>query len=162
VIRKLRQSYKIDVTHQAGIGKACPVQSEYNNESANAFGVSKVVEFIENIPNEFANADIVICRSGALTVAEVAATGSCAIFVPLPIAVDDHQTYNAKSLSEHGAAVLIQQTNLDSDLYLQLNQFLSQSEKITEMASKAKALCIQDATLKVSAAIVQEGLRITL
>jgi UDP-N-acetylglucosamine--N-acetylmuramyl-(pentapeptide) pyrophosphoryl-undecaprenol N-acetylglucosamine transferase len=162
VIRKLRQCYKIDVTHQAGMGKAGPVQSEYNNESANASSVTNVVEFIENIPNEFANADIVICRSGALTVAEVAATGSCAIFVPLPIAVDDHQTYNAKSLSEHDAAVIIQQTSLDNDLYLQLNQFLSQPEKITEMASKAKALCIQDATLKVSDAIVQEGLRIPL
>ncbi|MFT5277174.1 MAG: UDP-N-acetylglucosamine--N-acetylmuramyl-(pentapeptide) pyrophosphoryl-undecaprenol N-acetylglucosamine transferase [Glaciecola sp.] len=160
VIHKLRQSYSIDVVHQAGKGKAQPVLSAYNIEKlAMPSFKTSVVEFIDDIPNEFANADIVICRAGALTVAEVAATQSCAIFVPLPIAVDDHQTYNARSLSDNDAALLIQQDCLDSNLYLQLTQLLSQPEKITEMARKARTLSIQDATLKVSSVIMQEGLR---
>jgi UDP-N-acetylglucosamine--N-acetylmuramyl-(pentapeptide) pyrophosphoryl-undecaprenol N-acetylglucosamine transferase len=121
-----------------------------------------VLEFIDDIPAEFAKADIVICRAGALTVAEVAATESCAIFVPLPIAVDDHQTYNARSLSDQHAAILIQQDKLTENLYSQLDNLLSNPEKIIEMGRKARSLCIQDATLKVTSAIVQEGMRDTL
>lgn len=158
VIHKLRQNFAIDVLHQAGKGKAEPVLKAYTSQStALPNANTRVLEFIDDMPSEFANADIVICRAGALTVAEVAAAQSCAIFVPLPIAVDDHQTYNAKSLSDNNAAVLIQQTNLEPELYQQLKTLLSQPKKITEMASKAKALCVQDATKKVSAVIVQEA-----
>jgi UDP-N-acetylglucosamine--N-acetylmuramyl-(pentapeptide) pyrophosphoryl-undecaprenol N-acetylglucosamine transferase len=166
VINQLRQKYKISVVHQAGKGKAEPVETHYlamaNERGVDSKNSNTVIEFIDDIPHEFANADIVICRAGALTVAEVAATESCAIFVPLPIAVDDHQTYNARSLSDNNAALLIQQDKLAENLYSQLDNLLSNPEKITEMGRKARALCIQDATLKVTSAIVQEGLRETL
>ena len=138
------------------VGKAEPVKMQYTQQN------DKVIEFIDDIPAEFAKADIVICRAGALTVAEVAATESCAIFVPLPIAVDDHQTYNARSLSDNDAAIIIQQDKLAEDLYSHLDALLSNPHKIKETGRKAKALCIQNATLKVASAIVQEGLRDTL
>jgi UDP-N-acetylglucosamine--N-acetylmuramyl-(pentapeptide) pyrophosphoryl-undecaprenol N-acetylglucosamine transferase len=156
VVKQLRQKYAISVVHQAGKGKAEPVKSQYTQLD------DSVIEFIDDIPAEFAKADIVICRAGALTVAEVAATESCAIFVPLPIAVDDHQTYNARSLSDNDAAILIQQDKLAQNLYSQLDALLSNPQKIKEMGRKARALCIQDATLKVASAIVQEGLKDTL
>lgn len=156
VVKQLRQKYTISVVHQAGKGKAEPVKAQYTQPE------DKVIEFIDDIPAEFAKADIVICRAGALTVAEVAATESCAIFVPLPIAVDDHQTYNARSLSDNDAAILIQQDKLAENLYSQLDALLSNPQKIKEMGRKARALCIQDATLKVASAIVQEGLKDTL
>jgi UDP-N-acetylglucosamine--N-acetylmuramyl-(pentapeptide) pyrophosphoryl-undecaprenol N-acetylglucosamine transferase len=180
VINQLRKKYVISVVHQAGRGKAQPVQLQYAQmnhklqESKLVEGseaeqkISRplaaqsdntVLEFIDDIPAQFAQADIVICRAGALTVAEVAATESCAIFVPLPIAVDDHQTYNAKALSDSDAAILIGQDKLANNLYSQLDILLSNPQKITEMGRKARALCIQDATLKVISAIVQEGLR---
>lgn len=156
VIKQLRQKYTINVVHQAGKGKADPVRAQYTQLD------DTVIEFIDDIPAEFAKADIVICRAGALTVAEVAATESCAIFVPLPIAVDDHQTYNARSLSDNDAAILIQQDKLAENLYSQLDTLLSNPDKIKEMGRKARALCIQDATLKVASVIMQEGLRDTL
>ncbi|AEP30793.1 undecaprenyldiphospho-muramoylpentapeptide beta-N-acetylglucosaminyltransferase [Brumicola nitratireducens] len=156
VVTQLRQKYTISVVHQAGKGKSEPVKAQYTQPD------DSVIEFIDDIPAEFAKADIVICRAGALTVAEVAATESCAIFVPLPIAVDDHQTYNARSLSDNDAAILIQQDKLAENLYSQLDALLSNPDKIKEMGRKARALCIQDATLKVASAIMQEGLRDTL
>lgn len=169
VIQKLRQTYSIQVVHQAGKGKAAPVAKAYaafatfatiqQSADTKVADQNRVLEFIDDIPTEFANADIVICRAGALTVAEVAATSSCAIFVPLPIAVDDHQTYNARSLSDNKAALLIQQDKLSGNLYSQLNELLSNPQQITDMGCKARSLSIQDATLKVTAAIVQEGLR---
>jgi UDP-N-acetylglucosamine--N-acetylmuramyl-(pentapeptide) pyrophosphoryl-undecaprenol N-acetylglucosamine transferase len=160
VINQLREKYRIAVVHQAGKGKAEPVQNTYAaipNHQDDAHDT--VLEFIDDIPAQFAKADIVICRAGALTVAEVSATQTCAIFVPLPIAVDDHQTYNARSLSDNNAAFLIQQDKLADNLYSQLDELLSKPEKITEIGRKAKTLCIQDATLKVASAIVQEGLK---
>lgn len=156
VINQLRQKYTISVVHQAGKGKAEPVKAQYKQQN------DTVLEFIDDMPTEFAKADIVICRAGALTVAEVATTESCAVFVPLPIAVDDHQTYNARSLSDNDAAILIKQDKLAENLYSHLDALLSNPEKIREMGRKAKALCIQNATLKVASAIVQEGLRDTL
>ncbi|GAC30872.1 undecaprenyldiphospho-muramoylpentapeptide beta-N-acetylglucosaminyltransferase [Brumicola pallidula] len=180
VINQLRKKYAISVVHQAGKGKAQPVQLQYaqmthksqarksvmGNEPDQKLSKqlasqsdSTVLEFIDDIPAQFAQADIVICRAGALTVAEVAATESCAIFVPLPIAVDDHQTYNARALSDNDAAILIGQDKLADNLYSQLDMLLSNPQKITEMGRKARALCIQDATLKVISAVVQEGLR---
>ena len=180
VINQLRKKYAISVLHQAGKGKAQPVQLQYAQmtqkfqETKFATGSeaeqktnmqlapqsdNTVLEFIDDIPAEFAQADIVICRAGALTVAEVAATQSCAIFVPLPMAVDDHQTYNARALSDNDAAILIGQDKLADNLYSQLDMLLSNPQKITEVGRKARALCIQDATLKVVSAIVQEGLR---
>jgi UDP-N-acetylglucosamine--N-acetylmuramyl-(pentapeptide) pyrophosphoryl-undecaprenol N-acetylglucosamine transferase len=160
VINQLREKHKVTVVHQAGQGKSEPVQSAYAampNRQDDA--QDTVLEFIDDIPAAFAKADIVICRAGALTVAEVSATQSCAIFVPLPIAVDDHQTYNARSLSDNNAALLIQQSKLAENLYSQLDELLSNPEKITEIGRKAKVLCIQDATLKVASAIEQEGLK---
>lgn len=172
VINQLRQKYAINVVHQAGKGKSEPVQLLYTQLSQKTQkpqppllfeqAENRVLEFIDDIPAEFAQADIIICRAGALTVAEVAATESCAIFVPLPIAVDDHQTYNARSLSDKHAAILIQQDKLADNLYSQLDDLLSNPEKIIEMGRKARSLCIQDATLKVTFAIVQEGTRDTL
>jgi UDP-N-acetylglucosamine--N-acetylmuramyl-(pentapeptide) pyrophosphoryl-undecaprenol N-acetylglucosamine transferase len=160
VINQLREKHKVLVVHQAGKGKAEPVKNAYasmpnrmNDEQ------DTVLEFIDDIPAQFAKADVVICRAGALTVAEVAATQSCAIFVPLPIAVDDHQTYNARSLSDNNAAILIQQDKLGANLFSQLDELLSKPERISEIGRKAKTLCIQDATLKVASAIVQEDLK---
>ena len=81
-----------------------------------AAGISaEVSPFIDDMPGAFARADLLICRSGASTVAEVAAAGKPAIFVPLPTAADDHQRRNAETLANAGAALLLPQTELTPD-----------------------------------------------
>lgn len=166
VLGSLAQRFSLHVIHQAGKGKAEPVRSAYatiqkelGNEDEARVSSFEVQEFIDDIPSSFANADIVICRAGALTVAEVAASASCAIFVPLPIAVDDHQTYNARSLSDNDAAILIQQTSLSTQLESSLENLLSDPSRIETIGRKARQLSIQDATQQVAAACMQEGLR---
>jgi len=91
----------------------------------------------------------VVSRSGALTVAEIAAAGVASILVPYPHAVDDHQSVNARYLSDAGAAILIQQQDLDP---AKLAELLKKMDRTTllEMAKEARRLAIADATEKVA------------
>ena len=102
----------------------------------------------------YANCDLVICRAGALTVSELAAVGAASILVPFPSAVDDHQTQNAKFLSDAGAAQLIPQSKFSA---LGLAQLLSEMtrEKLLQMARAARNLGQPDAT-KIVANICME------
>ncbi len=89
----------------------------------------------------YGEADLVICRAGALTVAEVAATGVAAIFVPYPYAVDDHQTHNAQALKDAGAALLIQDSSLNAEeLAKTLKTLLENRKQLEQMAIQARAL----------------------
>ncbi|MBF7072044.1 undecaprenyldiphospho-muramoylpentapeptide beta-N-acetylglucosaminyltransferase [Glaciecola sp. MH2013] len=156
VFVELASKYSLKVIHQAGKGKKSPVDKHYKELTASGVALSyEVVEFIDDMPMAFASADIIICRSGALTVAEVAASSSCAIFVPLPIAVDDHQTYNAKSLSDNQAGILISQSELASKLPTALTELLSKPQSIHALGTRARELCIEDATEKVALACIQ-------
>ena len=93
----------------------------------------------------YAWADVVICRAGALTVAELACVGVASVLVPFPYAVDDHQTYNAKYLSDAGAAKLIQQTEFNVQKATEILRSLTR-EICLEMAIKAKQLAKPEAT----------------
>lgn len=99
----------------------------------------------------YAWADLVICRSGALTIAELSAAGVASILVPFPSAVDDHQTANARYLSQQGAAVLIQEKDLTSDkLCRLLVDFYQSRAQLLSMAQQARNLARPDATRKVA------------
>jgi UDP-N-acetylglucosamine--N-acetylmuramyl-(pentapeptide) pyrophosphoryl-undecaprenol N-acetylglucosamine transferase len=74
---------------------------------------AQVFKFIEDMPAAFAQADLVVCRSGASTVAEITAAGKPAIFVPFPRAADDHQRVNAEALARVGAAVVVEESKLE-------------------------------------------------
>jgi len=87
----------------------------------------------------YAEADLVICRAGAVTVAELSAGGMASILVPFPFAVDDHQTANARFLAEAGAAVLVQQKELTAEKLARLIQSLDRP-RLLDMARKARAL----------------------
>ena len=111
-------------------------------------GVSgNLVPFIEDMAGAYAWADLVICRAGALTIAELAAAGVASVLVPFPFAVDDHQTGNARFLAHVGAAILLPQTELNPDT-LTLLRNLSRSQ-LLEMAQKARELAKPDATVVV-------------
>jgi UDP-N-acetylglucosamine--N-acetylmuramyl-(pentapeptide) pyrophosphoryl-undecaprenol N-acetylglucosamine transferase len=134
-----------EVVHQTGKQHHTAVQALYES-----VGVSATIQpFLDDMDRQYAQADVVICRSGALTVAELAAAGVASILVPFPHAVDDHQTYNAKFLSEQGAAILLPQTALHPKQLAELLQNLNR-EKLLAMAVAARALAKPDAASSVA------------
>src|SRR5690606_27030547 len=109
-----------------------------------------VAPFIEDMAGAYAWADLVICRAGALTVSELAAAGLPAFLVPLPHAIDDHQTRNAEFLAREGAAVLLPQATTDAAaLAAQLNEVLMQPQRLDAMGTIARDLAMPDATRRV-------------
>ena len=123
----------LEVWHQCGANNEGEVASLYNAVGSNA----KVTPFIDDMAAAYQWADAVICRAGALTVAEVAKAGLPAMFVPLPHAVDDHQTKNAQFLEEQGAGVVIPQSQLQEKLPNTLSQWMSDRVLCRKMGEKA-------------------------
>jgi UDP-N-acetylglucosamine--N-acetylmuramyl-(pentapeptide) pyrophosphoryl-undecaprenol N-acetylglucosamine transferase len=128
------------VVHQAGEKHLDALKKHY----ADAGVHGELVAFIDDMARRYAEADLVICRAGAVTVAELSAGGMASILVPFPHAVDDHQTANAKFLSEHSAAVLIQQRDLSPEKLAQLIGSMDRA-KLLDMAKRARALGKPDA-----------------
>ena len=144
----------VSVRHQTGKGQLQAVEAAYGQCAASLDWQAS--EFIEDMAAAYAWADLVICRAGALTVSEVAAAGVCAIFVPLPHAVDDHQSKNAQVLVSAGAAYMLRQNEFTvSKLEELLTQCLSQPEKLVVMSQKAKAQACLHATENVAQVCVQ-------
>lgn len=138
------------IRHQAG---------KKNFEAASAYYQSlglkaDVLPFIDDMAAMYGWADLIICRSGALTVSEIAAAGVASVLIPFPFAVDDHQTANARYLSDAGAALLLQQKDLDAEKLVATIQPLLNREKLLDMAKKARQLAKPDATALVVDAIV--------
>ncbi len=96
----------LEIVHQSGRGQEDALRAKYEAHGLRA----DVRGFLDDVPGELARADLVVARSGAGTVAEIAAVGRAAIFVPFPFAADDHQRSNAESLSKNGAAVCVVQS----------------------------------------------------
>lgn len=129
------------VIHQAGQNQIDALIENYR-----CAGVAADCKaFIEDMAAAYATCDLVICRAGALTVAELTAAGAASILVPFPYAVDDHQTFNAHFLSDHGAAFLVPQNELQPPALASLLQTLTR-ETLLAMAEKARALAKPDAT----------------
>ncbi|WP_340676930.1 undecaprenyldiphospho-muramoylpentapeptide beta-N-acetylglucosaminyltransferase [Paraglaciecola sp.] len=140
----------IKICHQSGKGHLAGLESSYQTHFVLQDNW-QVSEFIDDMPAAYAWADLVICRAGALTVAEVAAAGVCAIFVPLPHAVDDHQTKNAQVLASADAGFLIPQSQFTvSKLHALIINCISQPEKLVEMSQKAKTLARMHAAQDVA------------
>ncbi|GGM04692.1 UDP-N-acetylglucosamine--N-acetylmuramyl-(pentapeptide) pyrophosphoryl-undecaprenol N-acetylglucosamine transferase [Pseudomonas asuensis] len=135
-----------NVRHQAGRQHAEVTQERYNALSLEA----DVVPFISDMAEAYAWADLVICRAGALTVSELTAAGLPAFLIPLPHAIDDHQTRNGEFLVNEGAALLFPQKMTDATaIAAQLTEVLMQPERLTAMAARSRALAKPDATLAV-------------
>ncbi|MEE9310009.1 MAG: undecaprenyldiphospho-muramoylpentapeptide beta-N-acetylglucosaminyltransferase [Cocleimonas sp.] len=136
------------VRHQAGKNKDEATTKMYEKMGVEA----EITPFIEDMAEAYEWADLVICRSGALTVAELAAAGLASILVPYPSAVDDHQTENAKYLSEQGAAILAPQNALNKEsLSKMLTELCGNRDKLIEMSIRARELAKPQATNEVAA-----------
>ncbi|MCT7654921.1 UDP-N-acetylglucosamine--N-acetylmuramyl-(pentapeptide) pyrophosphoryl-undecaprenol N-acetylglucosamine transferase [Oceanimonas sp. NS1] len=140
-------SAPVQVRHQCGKGNGEAVRAAYAAHGIKA----EVSDFISDMAAAYGEADLVVCRAGALTVSEVAAAGLGAIFVPLPHAVDDHQTKNAQALVSEGAALLMpQQALTPAALAQQLEQLAGNRERLRDMAGRARQLAITDAAARVA------------
>jgi UDP-N-acetylglucosamine--N-acetylmuramyl-(pentapeptide) pyrophosphoryl-undecaprenol N-acetylglucosamine transferase len=133
------------VVHQAGEKHLEALKKHY----AQAGVQGELVAFIDDMARRYAEADLVICRAGAVTVAELSAGGMASILVPFPHAVDDHQTANGRFLADHGAALLIQQRDLTPQKLAEMIRGLDRA-KLLDMARKARALGKPDAARVVA------------
>lgn len=140
------------VLHQAGERHIAQAKELYAKHGVEA----DVRAFIDDMAEAYGGADLIICRSGALTVSEIAAAGLPAIFVPFAAAVDDHQTRNAEYLVRAGAAALIAESDLTPlRLSAELKKLLDAGRpKLLEMATKARSLAITDADVRLADACV--------
>jgi UDP-N-acetylglucosamine--N-acetylmuramyl-(pentapeptide) pyrophosphoryl-undecaprenol N-acetylglucosamine transferase len=141
----MNESERPQVLHQTGKRHFETVQKLYEQAGVSA----DIRAFLDDMANQYAKADVVICRAGALTIAELAAAGVASVLIPFPFAVDDHQTYNARFLSEQGAAVLLPQKELSAEKLAQLLRELSR-EKLLAMAQAARSLAKPEATQQVA------------
>jgi UDP-N-acetylglucosamine--N-acetylmuramyl-(pentapeptide) pyrophosphoryl-undecaprenol N-acetylglucosamine transferase len=132
------------VLHQSGKNHLTTLQQRYSQAGVEA----QCMAFIADMPGAYAQADLVICRAGALTIAELAAAGVPSILVPFPHAVDDHQTSNARFLADAGAAILIPQDQLSVEALAELPSL--SRDQLREMAEKARALARPEAASEVA------------
>jgi len=140
----------INVWHQTGKGKQEAVLQSYQEYGLPEETI-KVTEFIDDMAEAYKWADVVICRAGALTVSELAMAAKPAVFVPLPHAVDDHQTKNAMYLVERGAAKLIPQVEFNGTTLAQtLNALFISDAVVQKMAKEAHDAAHADATNHVA------------
>ncbi|HET7359395.1 MAG TPA: glycosyltransferase, partial [Rhodanobacteraceae bacterium] len=113
---------------------------------------ARVQPFIEDMATAYASADLAVCRAGALTIAELCAAGLGALLVPFPFAVDDHQTRNAAAMHDAGAALLVQERDLDAQrLSTELQKLLNDRPALLAMAAAARALARPDAAGAIAA-----------
>ena len=146
----------VEVRHQCGE----KLREEATLAYAGAGIVASVEPFIADMAEAYAWADIVVCRAGALTLAELCAAGVGSLLVPFPAAVDDHQTRNAEFLVERGAALLLPQGDaLTQDLRIALSQLASNPERRLAMAEAARALAKPDAAERVADIVLQVSTR---
>ncbi len=136
-----------EVRHQCGRNHL-----EATTEAYRGAGVTASVEpFIADMAEAYRWADFVVCRAGALTVSELAAAGIGALLVPFPAAIDDHQTGNGQWLADHGAALLIQQRDLDAEsLARQLAGLAADPRRLLSMAEAARSLARPQAAAAVA------------
>ena len=140
------------VWHQCGRDAQGPVEAAYGRAGLSA----RVAPFIDDMAAAYDWADVIVCRAGAMTLAELAAAGLASILVPYPHAVDDHQTANARFLVERGAAILLPQTELTpARLQQVLSQFARQRQVLVQMAQAARGCAVLDAD-RVVATVCRE------
>ena len=138
---------RFEVRHQAGERWVDACRESYAGAGVRA----DVSAFIDDMAEAYAWADLVICRSGALTVSELASAGLGAVLVPFPAAVDDHQTYNARYLVRESAAVLIPDREVTAErLAAELERLCADRAKLLDMAERARAQARPDATERLA------------
>jgi UDP-N-acetylglucosamine--N-acetylmuramyl-(pentapeptide) pyrophosphoryl-undecaprenol N-acetylglucosamine transferase len=148
----LRQIPGLHIIHQTGERDYNDVRAAY----AGARVAAEVSAFIDDMPRAFSQADLLVCRSGASTVAEITAAGKPAVFVPFPQAADDHQRRNAEAIVAGGAAVMVPQAELTAErLAKTLAELLLDPKRLQEMSERARALSHVDAAGRMASMVAE-------
>lgn len=141
----------LSICHQTGQAMQAQVSKHYAQ-----FAIQANVEaFIDDMASAYAWADVIICRAGAMTVSEVAAMGLAAIFIPLPSAIDDHQTHNANYLAQVNSAIIVEQAQLTPQLLAQAVKTLC--EDLTKRRAIAQSFAYLEATQAVAKFCIAEA-----
>lgn len=141
----------VTLVHQAGKTDFERVRASYQTAKADS---DQVKGFIEDMAAEYKQADLIICRSGATTVFEIAAAGVPAIFVPFPQATHDHQTMNAKAMSDIGAAMIFpQKTDMGDELASLALELLNDTERLNTMETAARQFAKEHAAADIAAGL---------
>jgi len=143
-----RQAPGIHIIHQTGERDYEDAVARYRAAGESA----EVFKFIEDMPAAFGRADLLVCRSGASTVAEIAAAAKPAIFVPFPRAADDHQRINAEAFARNGAAVVVEESKLDGVWLAEtIAALLNDPARLQNMSAQARSLAHPDAAREIAA-----------
>lgn len=137
---------RLRVVHQTGSADETRVSAAYK-----AVGIGATVKsFFQNMDRQYRSADLIVCRAGATTVAEITAIGKAALFIPFPFAADDHQKLNAASLTAHGAAEMIDEKDLSGErLAGRINHYIHDRASLTRMAEAARLLGRPEAAVRI-------------
>jgi len=142
------------VRHQCGDRTLQAAKDAYEQNGVEV----ELLPFIEDMAAVYAWADLVVCRAGALTVAELCAAGVPALFVPYPAAVDDHQTANAEPMVTAGAAAIIQERELTSELLAELlRDWLQSRTSLMHKAEKARALAKPNSLRRITELCLEQA-----
>ncbi len=143
VVRHQCGEKTLDIARQAYAGSGIEVE---------------LLPFIEDMAKAYSWADLVVCRAGALTVAELCAAGLPALFVPYPAAVDDHQTANARPMAAAGAAAIMQEAELTAESLADLlRDWLRSRDELAVLAAKARALATPDSLGRITSVCLQQA-----
>lgn len=138
------------IVHQTGERDYENVRTAY----ARAGITGEVYKFIDDMPRMFARADLLLCRSGASTVAEITAAGKPAIFVPFPRAADDHQNVNARALERANAAIVIEESKLDPAYLVDtVSVLINDPDRLKRMSTAARSLAHPQAVEEIAAMV---------
>lgn len=157
VVARLAETTSVTVWHQTGRDKLEPVLDDYRAHGVTVVSgeidenINRADTFIDDMANAYAWADLVICRAGAGTLTELAVAGLPSLLVPLPSAIDDHQTHNARWLADGGAAVLLPQNELTIEqLETLIAGLASDTARLTAMSAAALRLARPNAAKRVA------------
>lgn len=151
-LARLPREARPRVLHQTGERHFEAVKARYEALGLSSVASVRLVPFIEDMAAAYGEADVVLCRAGALTIAELAAAGVASILVPYPHAVDDHQTANARFLADAGGALFLPQAELTAERLAALIAETSRTRALA-MAKKARRVAKPRATAEVAAVL---------
>jgi UDP-N-acetylglucosamine--N-acetylmuramyl-(pentapeptide) pyrophosphoryl-undecaprenol N-acetylglucosamine transferase len=153
-----RQAPGIHIIHQTGERDYNDALAAYQSFTSSADESAEVFKFIEDMPAVFAHSDLIVCRAGASTVAEITAAGKPAIFVPFPRAADDHQRVNAEALHRVGAAVVVEESKLEGVWLAEtIAALLGDAAQLASMSQAARSLSHPNAARDIAALAARVG-----
>ena len=137
---------QLNFVHQTGDADEQPVEEAYRRNNIQC----TVQSFFDNMAELYSRADLLICRAGATTVAEITALGKAVIFIPFPYAADNHQVLNAGTLAEDGAAEMIIEKDLNGKILSEkINNYAAHPAELKNMSARAKQLSKPDAAKNI-------------